>query len=420
VSRPLHPIFVGPLPVDLNIETTPTPPDYSHYSFLEEVPKTLPTVAILKKKWDPLHLPVGYRPDDSEPGLVTSDAGFLDSPDMESIAGGIHLKGVHYVAIGRQGHVLQWGFFGTAEEMTEVGRRVFINAVAYIARFKDAPILALRQTAPRDSLALTLGFLDEAGDRRKGVLEREFGDHVPAGVDGDRDARKAWYVANRPYLRYEGPLYGGHYVVDEDAKELGIANDDAAILDRAVLDLGNEKTADRSLRLLRRYTGKRFTTAAEWHTWLDSNRPGLYFSDWYGYEFHSKNAKASRAEVSTMDPAKAVQFEMIAYRRGDDVIVQLKTKIDPQYHIYSANRHPPGTLPFDVRVASGSPFSIASPPVLPSPKSGNVYGHFTVDMKLKGKGETVALAVDYQACTEEFCLVPTTGREVTYSMNRPE
>ena len=418
MSQPQHPIFTGPLPIDLKIQQTPTPPGYSEYAFLEEVPKTLPTVSILKKQWDSLHLPVGYRPDDSEPGLVTSDTGFLDSPDMESIAGGIHLKGLHYVAIGRQGHVLQWGFYGAPEEMTELGRRLFINAIAYIARFKDAPILALRQTAPRDSLALTLGFLDEAKDRRKEILEREFGGHIPAGVDGDREARKGWYVANRPYLRYEGPLYGGHYIVDEDAKALGIANDDIAILERAVAGLDNENSAARSLRLLRTYTGKKFTTAAEWRTWLDANRPTLYFSDWYGYQFHSTNAKASRAEVSNVDPNKAVQFDLIAYRRGDDIIVQLKTKIDPEYHLYSANRHPRGTVPFAVQLASGSPFSVSSAPVLPSPKSGNVYGHFTVDMKLKGKGDTVALAVDYQACTEEFCLVPTT-REVTYSMNRP-
>ena len=120
MPRPEHPIFQGPIPVELEIEETPTPPDYSKYAFLENCPETLPTAKILKRDWDPLNLPVGQdTPADHIPGVVTSDVGFLDSPDMEAIAGGIHLKGKDYVAIGRQGHILQWGFYGSPDEMTE-------------------------------------------------------------------------------------------------------------------------------------------------------------------------------------------------------------------------------------------------------------------------------------------------------------
>jgi len=39
------------------------------------------------------------------------------------------------VGIGRHGNFLQWGYGGSAAQMTEAGKRLFINCIAYINQF---------------------------------------------------------------------------------------------------------------------------------------------------------------------------------------------------------------------------------------------------------------------------------------------
>lgn len=61
--------------------------------------------------------------------LVSTSAGFLDSPDCEHILGGINLKAHDYNAVARQGRFLSWGFHGDPSQMTELGRALFLNAI---------------------------------------------------------------------------------------------------------------------------------------------------------------------------------------------------------------------------------------------------------------------------------------------------
>jgi hypothetical protein len=421
VTRPQHAIFQGPLPVEMNIQNTPTPTGYFHFAFAKECPKTLPTVAILLKEgYPPPFEELGKtppKPDDPEPGIVTSDVGFLDSPDTESIAGGIHMKGQDYVAIGRQGHVLQWGFYGSPDEMTETGRRVFLNAVYYISTFKGAPILALREQEARDNVALTLGFLDDAyKERIDEVLQREFGKDVPAEVKQGREVRRAWFVSNRPYLYHEGDMWKGRFVIDPDAKELGIPNYDVGLLERCVADLERGSDVDRANRLLARYTEERFSKPAEWRRWLDQNGKELYLSDTAGYKFRiaapvgqAKTARAPRPD----DAARAVTFEVFAYRREGKVSGELKVRIAPGFHIYAPNSKQAAKTVFAVRLPENSPITFDVMPVIPTPASGNISGHFTMPLKLKGLGKRFTVLVDYQACTEQFCLQPVTGKEIS-------
>ncbi|MGH9456409.1 MAG: hypothetical protein ACRD2J_02065 [Thermoanaerobaculia bacterium] len=419
MSRPEHPIFHTPLETNAQPSETPTPPDYSKYGFLEDVPPTLPTVAVLRKEWDPLNLPFGSRPDDSEPGLVTSDAGFLDSPDMEAITGGIHLKGPGYVAIGRQGHILQWGFYGSPEEMTDTGRKMFINAIHYISRFRDDPVLVLRETPPRQSLATTFGFLGEyEGERRSAVLARYFGDAVPADLPADSEGLRKWYLANEPFLAYEGPLYGGTYFIDEDARAIGIANRDPKLLEWSVEHLEGDAESERARRLLDRYTDVRLETVQEWRDWLEENRDSLFFTDWGGYEFLSTREQPPLPATAAVG-LEPVRLDLIAYRRGDDVVAQLKVRIDPEFHVYAKTTKDPAMLPFGVRLPVGSPFAFVADPIVPEPRDGDIAGHFTVESRLRGEGDRVVLSVDYQACTPQFCLPPVTGKEIAAELPKP-
>lgn len=423
VSRPQHPIFHGPLPVDMKIDSTPTPPGYFQWAFVKECPKTLPTVAILKKEgYPPPPEDIGKKPSDLtfEPGIVTSDSGFLDSPDAESIAGGIHMKGPDYISIGRQGHILQWGFYGSPDEMTEAGRRIFLNAVYYISTFKGAPILALRDQSPRDDLALTLGFLDTAyKDKPDEVLQREFGKDVPAEAKQPRDARRAWFLSIRPYLYHEGDMWTGHFVIDEDAKALGIANYDEKLLERCVSDLEHGTDVERVHRLLARYTEERFATPAEWRNWLDENAKQLYLSDTAGYKFRVASASGSpKAALAPRpdDAARAVGLELSAYRVKDKVTSVLRVKVAPEYHVYAPNTRQSAMTVLAIRLPKDSPFTFEEAPVIPTPPGGNISGHFAVPLKLKGAGKRVAVLVDYQACTEQFCLQPVTGKEISFEI----
>lgn len=422
MTRPQHPIFHGPLPVDMKIDTTPTPPGYFQWAFLKECPKTLPTIAILKKEgYPPSPEELEKNPpkldDLSEEGIVTSDEGFLDSPDTEWIAGGIHMKGQDYFSIGRQGHVLQWGFYGAPDEMTETGKRIFLNAVYYISSFKRAPVVALREQEPRDDLALTLGFLDEAyKDRVDDVLKREFGKDIPAEAKQERDARRAWFLSIRPYLYHEGDVWTGRFIIDPDAKALGIPNYDVKLLERCVADLERGSEAERANRLLARYTEDRFSKPAEWRNWLDENGKRLYLSDTYGYKFRlatpvgqTKTARAPRPD----DAARAVGFEMWAYRREGKLSGELKVKVAPEFHVYAPNTKQANMTVFAVRLPKDSPITFDFMPVIPTPASGNISGHFTLPLKLKGSGKQFTVLVDYQACTEQFCLQPVTGKMIS-------
>ena len=447
-QSPTHPIFQGPLPIELELEEVPTPPKYKYYELTDDVPDTMTTVKVLKKKWDTRNLPVGERPDKSEAGVVTTGDGFLDSPDTEWIAGGMHLKGPDYFAIGRQGRLLQWGFYATPEEMTETGQRLLINAVHYIHGFKDHPILATREARPREGLATSLALLDiyateemkeyydtpekvkEAQDR---VIERTFGETVPPEASGSREERQAWYEENEPYLYWDGARIGseydgkayfrldGKYRIDEDARALGIANNDPSLLERAVADLREGLAPERAHRLLARYGGAGHDSADDWQSWLDQNEGSLFASDWAGYRFRAAQGpggsdllSASRFAVNgdelddlsaTVSPA--VEVTMSTTTDGETTLAVLDFKLEPGFWIYA-----PGSdaeFKFGVRAPSGFAYQVAGHPVLPKvDPEGRIHGDFRIEVPLEGEGDVATILIDYQACDETLCHYPVT------------
>ncbi len=443
-----HPIFHGPLPIELELEEVPTPPKYKYYELTDDVPDTMTTVKVLKKEWDTRNLPVGERPDKSEAGVVTTGDGFLDSPDTEWIAGGMHLKGPDYFAIGRQGRLLQWGFYGTPDEMTETGQRLLINAVHYIHGFKDHPILATREARPREGLATSLALLDlyetedmkeyydtpekvkEAQDR---VIERTFGETVPPEASGSREERQAWYEENEPYLYWDGARIGseydgkayfrldGKYRIDEDARALGIANNDPSLLERAVADLREGVAPERAGRLLARYGGAGHDSADDWQSWLDENAGSLYASDWAGYRFKMARgpgepdafsssrfaADGDELDDLSVTVSPAVEVTMSTTGEGDVARAVLDFKLEPGFWIYA-----PGSdaqFKFGVRAPSGFAYQVAGDPVLPKvDPEGRIHGDFRVEVPLEGSGDVATLLIDYQACDETLCHYPVT------------
>ena len=86
------------------------------------------------------------------------------SPEIEIICGGENTKMPEAAAIWRQGNLLHFGFEPSPDQYNSVGCALLVNAVAYIARFKeDRPIAVTpsiwsghRALPRRDSIAAAL------------------------------------------------------------------------------------------------------------------------------------------------------------------------------------------------------------------------------------------------------------------------
>lgn len=70
-----------------------------------------------------------------EIGLVSNRDKLSGAPDTEIISGGVNSKGDRGVALAREANLFQWGFTGPPSAMTDEAKKVFVNAVCYIAQF---------------------------------------------------------------------------------------------------------------------------------------------------------------------------------------------------------------------------------------------------------------------------------------------
>jgi hypothetical protein len=219
----------------------------------------------------------------SRPGWCTySDA--FDSPETEVLCGGVNAKTATAAAVWRQGHLLHFGFDLAPDEMSEAGRALLVNGIAYIARFtEDRPITH----APGRALVRV------GADRVTAQAEPET-DYVEwyftpavrqAGKASDWPAFQAWYKKHRDFLRADRAQRGS-LVLDEEALDLGIAPGRPEFFPAALAALAEGgRRAEQAGALLRRYApdGPAGTGADEWRTWWEGNKPHLFFSEsgWY-------------------------------------------------------------------------------------------------------------------------------------------
>ena len=217
--------------------------------------------------------------------------------------------------------------------MTDEARLVFVNAVHYIAQFDGQKPIVRRAggIATRGQIRDVVygltdeGFaewekmIDQTNRRRAEMIEAikvrqangeeiadwEAGMLVADPIEWDRgrmleyavpdtlraefgedwDAYIAHYTSNMPYLYPTEGTYVTPLVVDEDAKALGIANDDIAILDQCVEMLESGENVDVAKRILARYTNEDHGDPAAWRRWLDGNRDRLFFTETGGFKW---------------------------------------------------------------------------------------------------------------------------------------
>lgn len=323
-----HAIFKGPVEkVNPTFMNKPTPEGVFHYASGANLPKELPMWRVDKS---------GYLDSrDARIGLVSRGNRFSESPDTEVISSGVCQKDVGAVALGRHGNFFLWGFGASPEGMTEEGKKVFVNTVAYMAQFDGRTPIARKYN---DRMATT----DDVRENIAGTSKKSYDDYVVSMTDFNKqnaetrkrlDTKKAsgeklsseeeqqlqyagrdqkiesieaflkrrmgkwadqfgtdaksyqkYMYENIDYI-YCDPNEFFTYTIDEDVRQIGISNHDVKLLDACIAMLKKGDRSDLALRVLKRYTAKDFTTAKDWENWLSKNRKKLFFTETDGYRF---------------------------------------------------------------------------------------------------------------------------------------
>ena len=380
---PTHEIFQKPFPVEIVYETAPTPENYASYYSGRGLASQMKVWRVQTSD---------YRDNDAmEPGVVAGGNGFADSADAEVIAGGLNQKGPNAVALGRHGSFFHWGFQASPKDMTEAGKRAFLNSVYYIRKFDRHDLLVRKVNQSRDyaldtahrtqnlaanhrslteaieqSNAERLALVEKAKtqkltpdeewlaglsiqkaesfeDYSRSHFDRSYPRELVARLGTEGDRYLEYFEANLEYLR---PAQRG-FEVDEDAKALGISNRSIELLEQCISRLERGEDVERAQRLLERYTDRSGGTAAEWRTWFDGARSDLFFSDVGGFRFFTSAPSGDeirrRVRRAPIDPPTqgepvSIHAEVVHQSTVDPGVVTLAVRVvtAPGWHIYAA------------------------------------------------------------------------------------
>lgn len=217
-----------------------------------------------------------------------------NSIDAELIAKGTSGKGPNRGAIVRHGRFTLWAFEGPVDDMTEAGRRLFVNTAVYAARHRHSPVLERRMNKTRDG---PFSYLEAARTRSPGLL-KTLARYLPEEARGKTiDETEAWLVEMRPFLRAQGRVFE----VDRFAEKVGIPNHKRELLEHCITNLLSGQSVQESVAELVRYTGQRELgdTPEAWQNWYERNRDYLFFSDCDGFRFIiDEQAKAAGKPTS--------------------------------------------------------------------------------------------------------------------------
>ena len=210
--------------------------------------------------------------------VVAQGYGFADSPDAEIIALGVNGKAYGNVGIGRHGNFLQWGYWAAPSQMTDAGRKLFVNCVHYMSRF-DGKRPLIRRNAGSHRMNAIMFATTRTKDET--FFLRTFGADLKVKYDGNPEGLVKYYRDNFELIyRYNT------FRIDGELKSLGIAsNRKVDTLERLISLLKDEAHAETARSLLARYTNQSFQTPEQWWSWFERNKDRIYFTDVGGYKF---------------------------------------------------------------------------------------------------------------------------------------
>ena len=467
-----HPIFHGPFPVKMTIVQKPTPElgKFEPYFKGGPTPDSIPMWRVRKDSYGNVNNGIQIRI-----GLVSRPGGFEDSPEAEFISGGVSAKTLDAVAIGRHGNFFHWGFAASPADMTEEAKSVFANAIVYISQFDGQKPIARKYDeqiitrdvvkkfayrATREAYEKSLA-RDERYDQMKKKAQQAIREkQAKGGTLNDAEllflnyqtpkqkTREEFLQDNFPELYF---LFGtdekgyidyfrnnaayflpkpGQYdfIIDEDARSLGIANNDIHLLDKAIELMERGIDPAKGLRLLKRYTLCRFETPEEWRAWFEANKSRLFFTEsggWYflvntrekdvlGNDYSVLNdspLSVSSLSAETDDNNPVLWVASVENLPNGNRQIVIRVKIHPGYHIYArvAESDPFISTTVDFRLPEG----VEKVGGLKQPSS-KVYNSAGTEVyekegifcqEIQGAGEIICI-VDYQCCNDQICMPP--------------
>ena len=479
--RTNHPIFKGPYKVNMTLVDKPTPDGAKEYAPLvgQTLPETTPMWQVNTK---------GYMTDKGyKVGMVSRPWGFEDSPEAEWISSGLCAKSIDAMALGRHANFFHWGFAGGAADMTEEAKPLFANAIVYISKFAGQHVIArkyyegiaTRIMAKENCYRITKQCYDDykvmienfnnqtrklsdslkavvAAGGKVGGQEAFYLQWQPQSIPSreeflqqmagplfsqfgtDEAAYKKYYTENEPYFYSRFGSYG--LTLDEDAKSLGIPNNDLRLIKKAIEIWKNGSDAEKGRRLLERYTLLRYDTPEQYAAWVNKYEKKLFFTEsggWYwlvnsqdedqeGNDYGVLNYwKAPEQKVpeitGTTDQQNPVLVSAVLNDAlsGDGKELVIRMKIHPGYHIYGyvAEQDPFIATTFDIQLPEG--WEKVGDMKIPSFKTTGQYGttiyegDVTFRQRIKGSGHgEVKLNVNYQTCDAHACFPP---RDVAFT-----
>jgi hypothetical protein len=267
-----HEVYHTPFKVEPDFEYRKTPANYhDRHIGTDKLPDQM-------KVW---------KVQNSKSGNVVSRSyGFEDSPDAEAIALGFN-RGKEYgaVGIGRHANVLQWGYFDPPSQMTEAGRKLFLNCICCIHRFdRVRPLVHTNGSHRLNAIRLAL-LIDRIQD--ESFFSSTFAPELMEKYKGNAQGLADYYRQNLE-LVYRDSHAGFTFQIDAELKALGLeSNRTVDTLGRLIKLLDDPQQAEEARQLLERYTDqhKYMSTDEQWRPWFDQNKDRIFFSDVGGYKF---------------------------------------------------------------------------------------------------------------------------------------
>jgi hypothetical protein len=322
-----HTIFNTPNNVELTMKLKDTPDNVFAYESGSKIAKQIPMWRVQKEGYLEGK---GYRI-----GMVSRSGGFMDSPDVEYISGGVSAKNYEAVAIGRHGNFFLWGFSASPDYMTDEAKKVFVNAVVYMKQFKGVKPIARKyndrivirdeyvngmiSTTSQKGFQKTKAYYQKVNkgmaENKKKLEEKKargeklsmdeqmaikmkpmhiptFEEHLQKGMgeyfqeyNGNTRAFHQFLEENREFFYFAPGTRGYKLNVDEDVKKLNVSNRKPEMLEKCIKLLSKGEQTDMANRILKRYTEENFATAKEWKKWLKKNRSKLFFTESGGYKW---------------------------------------------------------------------------------------------------------------------------------------
>lgn len=215
------------------------------------------------------------------PGWCTS-GGQVVGPETEIVCGGINTKQPTHVAVWRQGNLLHWGFEPDPDHLEEAGRKLFVNGIAYIARFvNDRPIVRVRSFVDAAGGSPSLLWLDRLiADGDGAQLADMFAPPWNERIKAQGDAAVAFVKERLGAVRDSGG--DSDFAFDEHALALGVDLRQRTVLRELVGKLdGEQAEAARALLESLVHGGPEpGTTKNNWNNWLRRSESALCWDSW--------------------------------------------------------------------------------------------------------------------------------------------